>query len=303
MHFALLGSSGFVGSEFGKQIRARGYRLTTISRQECDIYDPTELSRILQFSRVDYLINSAGYTGKPNVDAAEKDKATCLAGNAVLPGILGEACNHVGIPWGHVSSGCIFTGRRSDGGGFTETDIPNFTFRQNNCSFYSGTKALGEEVLTGSDNLYIWRLRIPFSNECSPRNYLTKVMKYERLLDAENSLSNLTEFVSAALDCFEKRLPFGVYNLTNPGSVTTRRVVELIRESGVCRKDFDFFENETDFMANAAMTPRSNCVLDSTKAISAGLKLTQIEDSLRESLSNWNKSELISTLLEKTIDP
>jgi hypothetical protein len=44
--------------------------------------------------------------------------------------------------WKSGSSGCIYTGSRPDGSGFTEENPPNFNFRQNNCSFYSGTKAL-----------------------------------------------------------------------------------------------------------------------------------------------------------------
>jgi hypothetical protein len=89
------------------------------------------------------------------------------------------------VPWGHVSSGCIYTGSRPDGRGFTETDTPNFTFRTNNCSFYSGTKALGEEVLAGKPNVYIWRLRIPFDHVDNPRNFLTKLIRYQRLLEAD----------------------------------------------------------------------------------------------------------------------
>jgi hypothetical protein len=46
--------------------------------------------------------------------------------------------------------------------GFTETDTPNFSFRDQPCSFYSGTKALGEEAMAGIGQSYIWRLRIPF---------------------------------------------------------------------------------------------------------------------------------------------
>jgi len=53
--------------------------------------------------------------------------------------------------------------------------------------------------------------------------------------------------------------------VTNPGSVTTREVVELIRQSGVCRKEFKFFRDEDEFMRVAAKTPRSNCVLNTTK--------------------------------------
>jgi dTDP-4-dehydrorhamnose reductase len=238
-------------------------------------------------SGVDHLINCAGYAGKPNVDACELHKAECLEGNGVLPGIIRQACERAEIPWGHVSSGCIFTGRRNDGGGFREEDPPNFSFRQNNCSFYSGCKALGEEVLEGAEQCYIWRLRIPFENTATPRNYLQKLMSYQRLLDAENSLSNLPEFVAACADSFRLRIPFGTYNLTNPGSVTTKEVVDLIKESRVCSKEFSFFQDESEFMQIAAKTPRSNCVMDSNKAIAAGLKLTAVTDAVRTCLANW----------------
>jgi dTDP-4-dehydrorhamnose reductase len=58
--------------------------------------------------------------------------------------------------------------------GFTETDTPNFSFRDPPCSFYSGTKALGEEAMAGIGQSYIWRLRIPFDEFDNARNYLSK---------------------------------------------------------------------------------------------------------------------------------
>jgi hypothetical protein len=111
--------------------------------------------------------------------------------------------------------GMHFHGVKARWGCFTEEDAPNFTFRQNNCSFYSGTKALGEEVLAPYPNVYIWRVRIPFDQFDHPRNYLTKLMRYNRLLDARNSISELREFVDASVRCWERRIPFGVYNMTN----------------------------------------------------------------------------------------
>ena len=39
-----------------------------------------------------------------------------------------------------------------------------------------------------------------------------------------------------------------------------------MREEGVTDKQFKFFENEGQFMSNAAKTPRPNCVVDTTKA-------------------------------------
>jgi dTDP-4-dehydrorhamnose reductase len=241
------------------------------------------------FSAPEFLINAAGYTGRPNVDACEFHKSECLAGNAVLPGIVAQACEAANVPWGHVSSGCIYIGSRPDGSGFTEEDAPNFSFRQNNCSFYSGTKALGEEVLAGYSNVYIWRVRIPFDQFENPRNYLSKLMRYSRLLDATNSISELQEFVEASLLCWEMRVPFGIYNMTNPGSVTTREVVDLIKKSGVCDREFSFFSSEEEFMRAAAITPRSNCVMNSDKLRGAGIPLTEVHEAIERDLRNWTK--------------
>jgi dTDP-4-dehydrorhamnose reductase len=282
---AILGAGGYVGKALAKHCDVHGYAYVTLDRSHS--VDPARLSKSIVDSGAECLINCAGYTGKPNVDACELHKAECLDGNGVLPGLIRQACQNAGIPWGHVSSGCIYTGRRADGAGFREEDPPNFSFRQNNCSFYSGCKALGEEILQGADRCYIWRLRIPFENTPNPRNYLQKIISYDRLLEAENSLSHLHEFVAACVDSFRLEIPYGIYNLTNPGSVTTSEVVELIRQSGVSRKDFQFFSDEADFMKIAAKTPRSNCVLDSRKAINSGLRFRDVREVIAEALRKW----------------
>jgi UDP-glucose 4,6-dehydratase len=242
------------------------------------------LSDFITHNQISFVINVAGHTGKPNVDACELAKAECLSGNAVLPGIIREVCEDLKIPWGHVSSGCIYSGRRSDGDGWAEDDEPNFSFRSPPCSFYSGTKALGEEVLEGAESCYIWRLRIPFNEERNPRNYLQKLLNYDSLLEAENSVSHLEEFVEKCVECFEKGVEPGIYNMTNPGSVTTSQVTEWMREEGATSKQFKFFEDEEQFMTKAAKTPRSNCVLDTTKAEKAGIGMRPVEEAMRESM-------------------
>ncbi len=283
----LLGGSGYVGQAYQHLLASKGLAFKSIARAELDYANPAALAAALRADGVRFLINAAGYTGKPNVDACELHKTECLFGNGVLPGLITEACEAAGVPWGHVSSGCIYTGKLPDGTGFTETDAPNFTFRQNNCSYYSGTKALGEDILAGRPDVFIWRLRIPFDHREGPRNYLTKLMRYQSLLEAENSISQLHEFVTATFACWEKRVPFGIYNVTNPGYVTTREVVDLILESGVCKKDYQFFSDEADFMAKAAKTPRSNCVMTSTKLASVGIPMTPVRDAIRSALANW----------------
>jgi dTDP-4-dehydrorhamnose reductase len=286
----LLGGSGYVGQAYQALLTKKGIPFRNLRRAEVDYTNVDVLTAALKRDKPEFLINSAGYTGKPNVDACEIHKTECLYGNAVLPGIIAKACADASVPWGHVSSGCIYTGARADGTGFTEEDTPNFTFRQNNCSFYSGTKALGEEVLADAANCYIWRLRIPFDNIDNPRNYLTKLMRYAKLLEAANSISQLHEFVAATFACWEKRIPFGKYNITNPGHVTTREVVAMIEKSGVHPKKYEFFLSEEEFMKIAAKTPRSNCVMTSAKLAKAGIQMTEVHASVEQALRNWRKA-------------
>src|ERR671911_8610 len=113
----LLGGSGYVGSAYQALLRQKGLAFRNLRRSDIDYANSGTLTELLQREKPEFLINAAGYTGKPNVDACELHKHECLFGNAVLPGIVAEACADAGVPWGHVSSGCIYTGSRADGRG------------------------------------------------------------------------------------------------------------------------------------------------------------------------------------------
>ena len=277
----LLGKTGYIASRIAQ---LGGSRVLGVSRSDIDYFKVNELSDLLKDVKAEFVVNAAGYTGKPNVDACESAKYECLQGNAVLPGIIREVCEDLKITWGHISSGCIYSGRRDDGEGWTEEDEPNFSFRCPPCSFYSGTKALGEEVLEGAENCFVWRLRIPFNHEQSPRNYLQKILNYKNLLEAENSVSHLDEFAQKCLECITKDVEPGIYNMTNSGSITTRQVTEWMQEQGLSDKQFSFFQSEDEFMNLAAKTPRSNCVLDTSKAEKAGIAMRPVEEAMIDSM-------------------
>ena len=310
---ALLGASGYIGRAFASELQRRQRPFEALSRKELDYTRFDRLVKYLRDSKVEFLINSAGYTGKPNVDACEIARAETLEGNSLLPQTIAHACAAAGIPWGHVSSGCIYTGAkvasnselrvekdltRSDLQdvvskhperilGFTEIDEPNFSFRSPPCSFYSGAKALGEEAIKGVGHNYVWRLRIPFDDQDNGRNYLSKVQRYAKVYDNVNSISHRGDFVCACLDLWEKRAPFGIYNVTNPGFITTREVVAQIERILKPKRAFEFWADDAEFYRLAAKTPRSNCVLDVSKLLSAGVRIRPVAEALEDSLRNW----------------
>jgi dTDP-4-dehydrorhamnose reductase len=309
----LLGASGYIGEAFSKELQRRKVDFIPLARKETDYTRFDLLLEFLKTKKPEFVINAAGYTGKPNVDACELDKAGTLAGNILLPQTIAHACAALKIPWGHVSSGCIYSGAKTvENGkthaekdmtkpelraivekspekirGFTEADTPNFSFRDLPCSFYSGTKALGEEAIAGIGQSYIWRLRIPFDEFDNARNYLSKVQRYAKVYDNVNSISHRADFVCACLDLLEKRASFGLYNVTNPGFVTTRQVIVLIEKILKPKRKFEFWQSDEEFYKVAAKTPRSNCVMDVSKLLAAGVKIRGVEEALTDSLKNW----------------
>ncbi len=309
----LLGASGYIGEAFVRELQRRKKEFLPVTRKQIDYTRFGPLLDLLKSKKPEFVINAAGYTGKPNVDACENAKADTLAGNSLLPQTIAQACAAAKIPWGHVSSGCIYSGAKVvENGqtkaekdltrpdlhslverspekirGFTETDTPNFSFRDQPCSFYSGSKALGEEAISGVGRSHIWRLRIPFDEFDNARNYLSKVQRYPKIYDNVNSISHRADFVRACLDLWEKRAPYGIYNVTNQGFITTRQVVALIEKILKPNRKFEFWKDDKEFYQQAAKTPRSNCVMDISKLLGAGVKMRDVNEALEDSLKNW----------------
>lgn len=309
----LLGASGYVGQAFARELDLRGRPFTGLSRRDLDYTRFPALLELLRQTKPEFLINTAGCAGKPNIDACENAKAETLLGNTLLPQLIGAACAATDTPWGHVSSGCIFSGAKilKNNGqriepdltrpelrellvhspekiqGYTEEDEPNFSFRHPPCSFYSGTKALGEDAIAGMGRVYTWRLRLPFDEFDDARNLLSKVQRYPKVYDNANSISHRGDFVKACLDLWETGAPFGTYNLTNPGFITTRQIVEAIQKILRPGRNFEFWIEE-EFQQFGVKSPRSNCILDSSKLLAAGVKMRPVAEAIDDALTRWH---------------
>lgn len=287
--YIILGKNGYIAEAIIKELKSRNLPHLALSRTDVDytnmqIFEHWLSNNAYKKTVANHnvsIINCAGYIGKPNVDACELNKADTVEGNVVFPAMLSQLCANKGYLYTHISSGCIYGGYSKD---FTEEDAPNFDFQ--NGSFYSGTKALAEKIVKqNNSNSYIFRLRIPFDEFESPRNYLTKLLTYDQLLDARNSLSHRADFAKYTIDLIEQKVPFGIYNVTNKGSVTTKEVVELIKEHLKPNKEFKFFSKLDNFMQEVT-APRSNCVLDTSK-IEKYIPIRTAQEALKDALSKY----------------
>jgi dTDP-4-dehydrorhamnose reductase len=309
----LLGASGYIGQAFAGDLRRRRWSFIPLTRRAIDYTSFDILFDYVRKMRPEFIINAAGYAPNPNVDACELAREDVLYANVLLPQTIARVCLMTNTPWGHVSSGSIYTGAKvvEQGRmrierdfnrpdlrqlfmehpekiyGFTEWDEPNFSFRYAPCNFYSGTKALAEESIRGVGQSYVWRPRMLFNKSDEKRNLLWKLQNYDKVYDCINSITHLDEFVHACLDLWEWQAPFGIYNVVNPGAVTTRQIVEMIQRILQPGRDFEYWEGDEEFYHNGAKAPRSNCILDASKLIALGVKMRPITDALEEALRGW----------------
>lgn len=284
----LFGGSGYVGQAVADHLRATGQEFVAPTHRELDLTSRDALAAWLgRIPKPEFAINAVGFTGRPNIDGTEVERWRTLLENTVVPGVLAEVLGGAGIRWGHVSSGCIFHGARADGSGFTEDDEPAFAISDARAGWYARTKWMAERLLAAAPGVVIWRLRIPFDSFDHERNYLTKLMRYDRLLEVRNSISQRQEFAAAAVESLRRHLPDGIYNATNPGSITTSEVAEALRQHGICDKLFTYFESGEEFLQAPGRVFRASCILDPSKLAAHGIVMPEVHDSLERTLRAW----------------
>ena len=288
MKYILLGKSGYIGQAICSELDSRDIPYIGLSREQVNYTNYIQFKNYLHLNcnggdsiKTSMILNCAGYIGKPNVDACEDNIESTIKGNVMLPLMLNNISIDRGIPLVHISSGCIYTGYDKH---FTENDASNFDFQ--NGSVYSGSKAAAERLIREqTDNHYIFRLRIPFDRHPSPRNYITKMLTYNKLLNATNSMSHRGDFAKSVIDLLEMRAPCGTYNITNPGSIDTKTVVSMMRSHLELDHDIKFYEDMSSFMKDVK-APRSNCVL-STKKVQDYIDIRNVNEAMETTIRQY----------------
>jgi dTDP-4-dehydrorhamnose reductase len=260
---ALVFGAGWIGTQLAERIPDAA--LSTV-----DVADEAAVAREMARVRPDRVVNAAGKTGKPNVDACEADPAGTERSNVRGPVVLAEACRRAGAHLTHLSSGCIYQGDRG-GEGWREEDPPNF-----DGSLYARTKARAEALLRPFGALQL-RLRMPVSSTPHPRNLLTKLLGFPAVVSVPNSITVLDDAWPTILALVERRAT-GVWNVVNEGVERHDELLALYRDRVDPSVRVVVVPAET--LRARLRVPRSDCVLSTAKLRAAGLALPPLAESL-----------------------
>jgi len=253
------GKTGWIGQMMGELVKKE--ENTELFIAESRVQNRESVAKELDEIKPTHVLNAAGITGRPNIDWCEDNKPATMRTNVIGTLNLADLCDERGIHCTVYATGCIFVydekHPEGSGIGFTEEDIPNF-----DGSFYSETKGYMEPMLKEYPTCLILRVRMPVSDDLFHRNFVTKIAKYDRIVNIPNSMTILTELLPASLAMAKKGLT-GVYNFTNPGVISHNQVMDLYKK--YIDPSYTYSNFTIEEQAKVIKAPRSNNELDTTK--------------------------------------
>ncbi len=277
--------NGYVGSYLYDRLIFPGpdkksYDVKIEKRKLLNYNDTKCLEAYLDKEKPDYVINCSGFTGRPNVDEGELKKELCFELNTFGPLRVSNVCKLKNINYIHISSGCIYTGYDMP---WEEDDEPNFGLFDEDSSTYSKSKHAFE---LGCDWGLILRVRMPFCDILHDRSFITKIYKYDNLIDRVNSktyipqlLDFIEHFINGGYEAKEK----DILNFVNPEPLSTKKVTKLMKKFDVDNPDWEWVH----YCDLETIAHRSNCVMSTDKLEEEyGFKMWEEEVALECALTN-----------------
>lgn len=259
--YLLFGRTGWIGGKLIELLTAQG---KTFHLAESRTYDRESVIAEIERIHPTHILNAAGVTGRPNVDWCEDHRVETVRSNVLGSLTIADIAASRGIHHLLYATGCIFEydAEHTIGGTpFTEEDKPNF-----HGSYYSHTKALTEDLLAIYPTTCTLRVRMPISDDLSPRNFVTKIVKYDRVVNVPNSMTVLTDLLPISLIMAQRKLT-GIYNFCNPGAISHNEVLDLYKK--YVDPSYTYTNFTLEEQALILKAGRSNNTLDHTKLVAA----------------------------------
>lgn len=254
------GKTGWIGGLMNDLCKEKGVE---VYNSEVRIENRADVEAELDRIRPSHVLMAAGITGRPNIDWCESNKAETIRVNVIGTLNVADLTFLKGIHCTVYATGCIFKYDEShpmgSGIGFTEEDKPNF-----DGSWYSKTKGFMEPMLASYSNCLILRVRMPISDDLIHRSFVTKIAKYEKVVNIPNSMTILTEMLPASFAMAKAGLT-GVYNFCNPGVISHNEVLDLFKK--YIDPTFEYSNFSVEEQAKILKADRSNNELDATKLL------------------------------------
>jgi len=213
MKILVYGSKGWIGSQFIELLIDKNIdfiegkcRVNSIEdlKTELNTINPTHVISFI--GRTHGKIDDKVYT---TIDYLEQEGKLLenVRDNLFSPILLADLCSKRKIHYTYLGTGCIFKFDEDhpfeeEKNGFTETSLPNFFG-----SSYSIVKGFTDQLMTLYKNSVLnLRIRMPITGEKNGRNFITKIVNYEKVCSVSNSMTVLPELLPFVIDMMKNSM-------------------------------------------------------------------------------------------------
>lgn len=285
----VFGGNGWIGSKVCELLTESNVNFVkAISR--ADDYDAIK-NEILTHGSITHIMSFIGrthgvYEDKVigTIDYLEKPGKLVenLRDNLYAPLILSSLAIEFGIHFTYLGTGCIFDYDNShlmgdEKTGFTEKDNPNFFG-----SSYSITKGYTDKIMRNLFDKHVlnMRIRMPITDEIHHRNFITKIVNYEKVCSIPNSMTVLNNLLPVMIK-MSLANEVGTINLTNPGLISHNEILEMYKE--IVDNTFTWNNFTIEQQNEVLASKRSNNCLDTGK-LEKYENVKPIKEAVREVL-------------------
>lgn len=270
----LIFGKGYIGTILSKRLNGE----TVFAKS--NLLDFNGITKELLEHRPDVVINTAGKTGRPNVDWCETHKLETVSSNVVGAYNLAQACLAQNQYVVTVGSGCVYDGDQG-GKGFTEEDPANFTG-----SFYSQTKDWEQTLLKDLPNALTLRIRMPIDWEPNERNYIDKMSRYKKLLVGVKNSATVLDDLVAAIEFLSAKRKTGVYNVANLNPIGWEEFMDYYKQYVDPTHTYEPVSLE-EMHATLTVAKRSTCTLCMDKLVKEGFQIREVHDALKDTFEKY----------------
>lgn len=279
----IFGSKGWIGNQFINFLESIKKNNPNFTYIETNVRADNErlVNDILIAHNPTHIISFIGRTygeGINTIDYLEKEGKLRenMRDNLYGPLVLAMLSKKYNIHYTYIGTGCIFSQEDPLMKSYNEESEPDFFG-----SSYSIVKGFTERLLKFYDTTLILRIRMPIVDFHHPRNFISKIINYDKICSMPNSMTVLPDFYPIILDLI-KRKEVGTLNLVNPGLISHNEILEMYKE--IVDPTFKW-ENFTIEEQNQVLkSERSNNQMDTAKLISLYPTVPDIKTGVRNCL-------------------
>ena len=284
----LYGHRGWIGQQFVDYIHKNQSNVEIIGG-EARADQTDDFINEIQRVHPDRVISFIGRThgeGFSTIDYLEQPGKLVdnIRDNLFSPLQMAIICKKYNIHFTYLGTGCIFEydadHTMASSRGFVEEDVPNFFG-----SSYSIVKGYTDRLMhLFDDSVLQLRIRMPIVNYHNDRNFITKITRYNKVINMPNSMTVLPLMYPIIADMI-KNGRTGTINLTNPGVISHNEILEKYRQ--YVDRDFQWTNFTIEEQNEILASKRSNNLLDTRKLEEYYPDVFTIHEAIDYVFQNW----------------